>query len=140
MVDLSVSNSIKIVPSLISSPFLTATFKILAASIPSPKSLSIIGCFFSAVDFSGLSVGLVSVGSVSGVSVGSVSGVSVGSVSGISASASSFTGSSFEVSECYIVLAAANALLKQKSIDKKKHSEIVEKLNLNKDKINPMTK
>ena len=46
----------------------------------------------------------------------------------------------FEVSECYIVLAAANALLKQKSIDKKKHSEIVEKLNLNKDKINPMTK
>ena len=46
----------------------------------------------------------------------------------------------FEVSECYIVLAAANALLKQKTIDKKKHSEIVEKLNLNKDKINPMTK
>ena len=93
MVDLSVSNSIKIAPSLISSPFLTAIFKIFASSMPSPKSLSIIGCFFSAVDFSGLSVGLVSVGSVSGVSVGSVSGVSVDSVFGISASASSFTGS-----------------------------------------------
>ena len=46
----------------------------------------------------------------------------------------------FEVSECYIVLAVANALLKQKTIDKKKYSEIVQKLNLNEDKINPMTK
>ena len=175
MVDLSVSNSIKIVPSLISSPFLTATFKILAASIPSPKSLSIIGCFFSAVDFSGLSVGLVSVGSVSGVSVsvsvfwnlcfcfffsGSSFAVSdymkvlsdavyrwmplemtsLGTDGfGLSETRNNLR-DHFEVSECYIVLAAANALLKQKTIDKKKHSEIVEKLNLNKDKINPMTK